>query len=161
MTRDEQIAKAVIEACVGRCRELMPKDKYAAWHYSGDSSYGDSVPSPDDCADSILSLSPADLVAALPKREPVAGVAKVDPDGKVTEWMQFKPLSADTKLYAAPVAQPDAEEVRAVINQLEILAEEYDPAPEGNLLTANEAIIDFLNADEVAALLAKLGESRE
>lgn len=43
----------IYERCARVCEGLMPEDKYARWHYSGDSNYSGSVSSPNDCAAAI------------------------------------------------------------------------------------------------------------
>ena len=84
MTRDEQIARAVIEACARVC-----KDEGAAWN---NAFYEQAF---NDCAGRILFLSPAELVAALPKHIPT--------DAEAIEAEQLTEAEAPPK--EGPVAE--------------------------------------------------------
>ena len=124
MTRDEQIARAVVEACAKVCADvrfrckaihdgtttadpLHERMKHQSW-------------GADECAIAIESLPLPDLVAALPKQEPVANQCDgclrglpVDDQG-IHRDEGHSVMVCQKPRYVAPVAQPDTESVPAV-----------------------------------------------
>ena len=104
------------------------------------------------CAATIRALSPADLVAALPKDEPVVH----EPEDYCPECKHINCIPGCPS-YAAPSAQPDAEEVRELVKTLNIIASGELP----DVAEIGEPT-DYIrrNAKRAAALLAKLADRK-
>ena len=190
MTRDEQLAKAVIEACAKVCEEenamLLAEAEQADKNGKAEISnvFFCKAVTAMDIHDAIRAMPLAALVAALPKEEPVTidkarfeqapcylcgynGPGYYQPDTHKCAALYHGYVASVTpprcfdlgewSVCGAPVAQPDAEEVRRLLQ--EVMDEHADKAA----VNYNECEkVPCGWCDATAALLAKLtGERHE
>ena len=178
MSRDEQIARAVREACAKVCEKRIAHFKLMidAKRDIGDGGHARArIAEAATVMNMIKEIPPSDHVAALPKQEPFSIIYEWDTARGIHKGLAHEPYNGQypdraIPVYAAPVAlpgvtdyaghvcpacgkpaaQPDAEEVRDVLK----IARKLIGKP-----TLNDA--DVADVFRLDAVIKKLGGSRE